>query len=119
MKKPNILLGSKVMFYSMRYAKACSKLGLNRKSLDKYEIQNMMSHADMCKKLGRKPEDGAVSIYEIIMPDKIRETPNIFKPIAIMANQQITQWLCAGKISHERGQEVTSKIFEAFSSDDE
>ena len=104
------------MFYSMRYAKACSKLGLSPKFLEKYEIQSMMSHADEYKKLGRKPEDGAVSIYGIIMPDKIRGAPIIFKPIAIAANQQITHWLIAGKISHERGEEVTSKIFEAFSS---
>jgi hypothetical protein len=108
-----------MFFYSSKYAKACSKLGLSRNFLDKYEIQNMMDHADMCNMLGRTPEDGAISSYEIIMPDKLRESPNIFMPIAVIANQQIIQWVYEGKISHQRAQDVTLAILEAFPNDEE
>jgi hypothetical protein len=49
----------------------------------------------------------------------LRESPNIFMPIAVLANQQIVQWVYEGKISHQRAQDVTLATLEAFPNDEE
>jgi len=102
------------MFFSIKYARALSKLGMSGNRINRYESDAILKHGDQFNKLGKTPIEAATSMFTILIKIKVKESPDTYIPVALAAQAQILQWFDEGKLNEETNNEAMLRILEAI-----
>ena len=102
------------MFFSIKYARALSNLGMSGNRIKRYESDAILKHGDQYNKMGKTPIEAATSMFSILIKIKINESPNTYIPVALAAQAQILQWYEEGKLDEETNNETMLQILEAM-----